>query len=44
MYLEYFVLGSCALLLLSFPIMFSAMFKKLDAAERYMQYLSLIHI
>lgn len=27
MYLEYFVLGSCALLLLSFPIMFSAMFK-----------------
>lgn len=42
MYLEYFVLGSCALLLLSFPIMFSAMFKKLDAAERYMQYSSYI--
>ncbi|MCU1778349.1 hypothetical protein [Pseudomonas sp. 14P_5.3_Bac1] len=42
MYLEYFVLGSCALLLISFPIMFSAMFKKLDAAERYLQYSSYI--
>ncbi|MGA9705126.1 hypothetical protein [Pseudomonas sp.] len=38
MHLEYFAVGSCALLLLSFPIVFSAMYKKLDAAERYMQY------
>lgn len=42
MYLEYFVLSSGGLLLLSFPIVFFAMFKKLDAAERYMQYSSFI--
>ncbi|MDQ0702420.1 hypothetical protein QF043_001212 [Pseudomonas sp. W3I7] len=42
MYLEYFALSSGVLLLLSFPIVFSAMFKKLDAAERYMQYSSFI--
>ena len=40
--LEYFALSSGVLLLLSFPIIFSAMFKKLDAAERYMQYSSFI--
>lgn len=42
MYLEYFAVGSFALLLLNFPIVFSAMYKKLDAAERYMQYSSFI--
>jgi hypothetical protein len=42
MYLEYFAVGSCVLLLLSFPIVFSAMYKKLDAAERYMQYSTFI--
>ena len=38
MYLEYFAVGSFALLLLSFPILFSAMYQKLDAAEHCMQY------
>ena len=42
MYLEYFVVGSCLLLLLNFPIVCSAMYKKLDAAERYMQHSSFI--
>jgi hypothetical protein len=42
MYEEYFAVGSFALLLLSFPIVFSAMYKKLDAAERYMQYSTFI--
>lgn len=42
MHFEYFMLSSCALLLLSFPFVFSAMFKKLDAAERYMKYSSFI--
>ncbi|KAE9652211.1 hypothetical protein EJD88_17290 [Pseudomonas sp. PB105] len=39
---EYFAVGSFALLLLSFPIIFSAMYKKLDAAERYMKYSTFI--
>ena len=38
MYKEYFAVGSCILLILSFPTLYSAMYKKLDAAERYMQY------
>ncbi|MBD8089631.1 hypothetical protein IFT48_06505 [Pseudomonas fluorescens] len=42
MYLDYFVVGSFALLLLTFPIVFSAMYKKLDEAERYMQYSTFI--
>ena len=42
MYLDYFVVGSFALLLLNFPIVFSAMYKKLDEAERYMQYSTFI--
>lgn len=42
MNVEYFLLGSCVFLLLSFPMVFSAMFKKLDEAERYMQYSSFI--
>ena len=39
---EYFLLSSCVLLLLSFPVVFSAMFKKLDEAEHYMHYSSFI--
>lgn len=42
MYLEYFAVGSFALLLLNFPVVYSAMYKKLDAAEHYMQYSSFI--
>lgn len=38
MYLEFIMLSSCALMLLSFPLIFCAMYKKLDAAERYVQH------
>ncbi|QDG57354.1 hypothetical protein [Pseudomonas sp. NIBRBAC000502773] len=42
--MDFEIIGICslALMLLSFPIVFSVMFKKLDAAERYMQYSSFI--
>ncbi|MCU1783856.1 hypothetical protein NTD80_13945 [Pseudomonas sp. 13B_2.1_Bac1] len=40
--MKYFAVGSFVLLLLSFPLLFSAMYKKLDAAERYMPYSTFI--
>ena len=35
---DYLGMGSVILMLLSFPLIFFAMHKKLDAAERYVQY------
>lgn len=38
MFIEYIGICSGAIMLLSFPLIFYAMFKKLDAAERYVDY------
>ncbi|MCF5665400.1 hypothetical protein GIV47_10545 [Pseudomonas marginalis] len=38
MYLEFMMLCSCGLMLLSIPLTFFVMFKKLDAAERYVEH------
>ncbi|KAF2409469.1 hypothetical protein SAMN04490179_1236 [Pseudomonas antarctica] len=38
MVLEYIGMCAGAIMLLSFPLIFHVMFKKLDAAEHYMQY------